>query len=176
MEVTSQGEQIAIRTLKNISPAISIVRNEDSGYTVLGNESVPSIGNCGPVLLKFNSTGDLESKKYYGDAETDSPRCIAKTPENGWIIGGSRQKNVWIICIDSDGSVLWERVFGSESNDLIKDVAVDFTGKILATGYSRLPSKPACSWILTLDPNGNPNPSLVWKSNEVDGATSSDSS
>lgn len=71
------------------------------------------------VVIKTDSLGNELWNKVYGDSATESGKSIRVHPENGFIALGTSNSGInndyqlFLIRADSNGTLLWSRIFGS---------------------------------------------------------------
>ncbi len=100
-------------------------------------------------VLKISSSGDLIWEKSFGGSEIDEARDITIT-ENGdfLIVGDSRSvdtdvlynngaADIWIIKINSDGELIWERTYGGTSFDGVQSIQKTLNNDYIVAGNSR---------------------------------------
>ena len=108
----------------------SIVPTPEGGYIAAGNtQSVDgdATGNHGSVdifVVKMDATGNAIWKKTYGGKAVDEAYSIIPAHNGGYIIAGTTLSNdgdvtghkasydVWIIKIDGNGSIVWQKTYG----------------------------------------------------------------
>jgi len=111
--------------LKNIRKASSeanfIQQTADGGYIVTGWRTYFSFGGFGGkdiCVLKLNSKGKLEWQKAFGGEKDDVPYFIYQTKDGGYTVVGytysfeSVNKNVYILKLNSNGNLEWQKTFG----------------------------------------------------------------
>ncbi|MFW9831436.1 MAG: hypothetical protein ACFFD8_06645 [Candidatus Thorarchaeota archaeon] len=95
----------------------------DGGFAVVG--SIVHVGKNGPDfwLIRTNDQGTvLWNHTYSGEGDAV---CYSTVNSNagGFVLAGSTESNdsgygdVWIICTDSMGTLIWQQVFGGPRND-----------------------------------------------------------
>ena len=100
-------------------------------------------------VLKISSSGDLIWEKSFGGSEIDEARDITIT-ENGdfLIVGDSRSvdtdvlynngaADIWIIKINADGELIWERTYGGTSFDGVQSIQKTLNNGYIVAGNSR---------------------------------------
>ena len=93
----------------------SIIQTADGGYAVVGG-----IGNLPDYLLmKANSTGDLQWTKTYGSADEDFAYSVVQTGDGGYALGGwmwlrsnGGGTNLAIVKADAVGNTQWTQYYG----------------------------------------------------------------
>ncbi|MHB8811158.1 MAG: LamG-like jellyroll fold domain-containing protein [Desulfobulbaceae bacterium] len=117
----------------------------DSGTNVYTVGSTYNSG-WGIQLSGYNSNGELQWHKEFGTVNTDYGRGIAVDGADNIYITGMID-GVWVYPqmigdiylkkFATDGTETWSRQFGTTASDEGTSVAVDSTGSIYITGYTR---------------------------------------
>ena len=133
------------------------------------------------IILPFSLKGqlDIEWVKVYGGEGTDSPQNIIQTPDSGYLISGlsnsprhfidrPRSGDFWIIKVDLEGKLLWERTFGGSHTDIPKSATITRDSFIVVTGYTMSNDYNVSQnygeydiWVIKVDLEGN----LIWEKN-----------
>lgn len=147
----------------------------DSGAT--GDKTEPSNGQRDYWALKLDSTGNIVWQNGIGGNLVDRPQAAFQTPDGGYIVGGFSSSGIsgdktqpnqgvtdnWIVKLDDNGTVVWDRTYGGNDSDVVRDVIPTADGGFLVGGYSKSNisgDKTENSqgdydyWILKLDGNG----------------------
>jgi len=147
-----------------------------------GNRTIPRRGAPDNWILKLNSAGNILWQTALGGPNENFFGCIAKTSDNGYIIGSYSNSGIggdksqasrgnydyWIIKIDSNGTKAWDKTYGGSDEDHILSIQQTKDGGYIAAGYSwsgmtgdkTQPSKGECDyWIIKLNSTGN----LLWQ-------------
>ncbi|KAA9007428.1 hypothetical protein F4V43_02775 [Paenibacillus spiritus] len=115
------------------------------GFIAVGDNYLKQDG----VILKLNSSGEIQWKKEMGGTMSDSLNAVA-LGEDGSIIavGNSSSKDndlagmnkgeadAWIVQISSSGNLMWARTFGGSVQDSFLDVTFLRDGNIMVVGNS----------------------------------------
>ena len=149
------GELVWVKTFggTNEDDAIDIVEADDGGYVVLGftNSTDGDItGKINPDqdywLLKLNQGGDKIWDKTYGGSQNDQATSLSKTNDGGYIISGYTSsfdgdvtenagfQDYWIVKVDSQGEIQWEKSFGFIGQDQAYKVIPTSDGGYFASG------------------------------------------
>ena len=96
----------------------AIVALPDGGFAVAGSATQHD-DHRGLRLARLAADGTLQWERAYGGEQRDEAHGLARTPDGGFILVGSTMSrgagktNVWILRLDPDGTLLWDRVFGT---------------------------------------------------------------
>ena len=172
-----------------VDRAYTVIRTFDNGYLVVG-ESFSNDGNVSghhgttdssdAWVVKLNADGSIQWQQSYGGSRNDRFLDVVQAGNGDFVCIGSSESNngdvsglhstgpdVWVVRINSTGSIIWSKVFGGSFTDDGYAIrrAVGNDGYILATaaksndfdvtdnlGYMDI-------WLLRIDESG----SVVWK-------------
>ena len=173
--------------------AYDSVQTQDGNFLIMGSsdsDDVDIINNKGTYdfwVVKLNNTGTLLWEKSFGGSEIDEARAITTTADGNFFIAGDSRSNdidlstnngaadVWIIKINSDGDLLWEKTFGGSSFDGVKAIYKTQNNEFLVAGNSRSSDGNLTknngqndAWIFKINAQGN----VMWQKtiggNDVD--------
>lgn len=136
----------------------SISQISDGGY-ILGGHSSSNISgdktqNSNGVsdywVIKLNAAGDIQWQNTIGGSGVDKLYSILKTPDGGYILGGSSNSNIsgdktedsdgdydyWIIKLDTSGNIQWQNTIGGSGEDQVTSIIYSSFGGYLVGGYS----------------------------------------
>jgi len=166
--------------------AESIYQTIDGGYIVAGNsESTDGDvgGNNGDSdywIVKLDVNGTLIWETNLGGSGHDTVYSITQTTDGGYIVSGDTyssdgdvggnngNRDIWIIKLDTNGTLEWETNLGGSGQDIGKSIIQTIDGGFIIIGSS--PSSDGDVggnnggfdfWIVKLDGTGN----LVWETN-----------
>ncbi len=119
--------------------ASSIKQTSDGGYISVGfTESIDgdvtlNHGGNDACVQKVNNKGDLEWQKCFGGSLDDRGLAIITTADGGYLISGSTSSNdgdvsgnhtsssgysdAWLIKISSNGTIQWQKCYGSTGSE-----------------------------------------------------------
>ena len=119
-----------------------IIQLSDNSYALVGtiNSSVQERDMC---FIKTDKYGNsTESIKLFGARHNDEGVKIKEVPTGGYILLGTyentveRDKDIYMVKLNSDGVAVWERTFGSTADDEAFDILALDEGGFIITGYS----------------------------------------
>lgn len=122
-----------------IDEAFGISKTSDNNYIIVGDSRSNNLdvsenhGASDVWVIKISPSGNLLWKKTYGGTGFDAGRSISNTSDNGFLISGSSrsmdgdlttnqgQNDVWVLKIDPNGSLLWQKSLGGSNIDFAYD-------------------------------------------------------
>jgi hypothetical protein len=112
-----------------------------SGDNILlaGYSDVSGTGNFDFLVIKTDLFGNILWDKTYGGLESDKAYSLISTPDGAVIAGDTRSKgagdcDAWVIKIDLDGKLIWDKTFGGSDFDTSSYVTTSFDGGYLLCG------------------------------------------
>jgi len=104
--------------------------------------------------------------RTYGGPEDDYLSGLQETPDGGFLVVGSTRSfgegefDMWLLRLDPDGDVLWERTFGGASYDFGTGSISDPAGGFLVAGATdSFGGAPRDFWLIRLDEDGD----TIWQ-------------
>ncbi|WP_138504757.1 hypothetical protein [Spirosoma lacussanchae] len=134
-------------------------------------------GKKSPWVFKIDANGSKMWEKTFNinsNSEYHTQTITVDSSGNYVVAGWVRSEgnaglglyDVWIIKLDSDGNLIWEKTFGGSSNDLAKSVISLPEGGYVIAGYTASKDGDVTSthngfdcWIIKLDAYGN----MLWQ-------------
>jgi hypothetical protein len=120
----------------------------------------------------------IQWSKCYGGTRNDFPSSLLSTRDGGYIMAGSTAStdkdiflhhgdyDVWVVKLNSDGSIKWEKTFGGTGGDAAGGIIQAFDGSYLIAGSTNSNDGDVTGahggsdvWILKIDSLGN----LLWE-------------
>ncbi|WP_367391959.1 T9SS type A sorting domain-containing protein [Lewinella sp. LCG006] len=138
---TKRGTELGI----GLGTVTSVIQDENNNYLVLGNtqSSDPDV-----FVSKLDVNGNLLWSRRYGDSSIDQAFGIVCDEDGGYTFGGNTPfdlvtgdttpLNVWLVHLDSEGEMVWEKTFGTEERDIGRDLQKSPDGGYVITGYTDL--------------------------------------
>jgi hypothetical protein len=139
------GKAVAVDATGNI-----IVAGYSDGSVDLGGGLLIGAGGWDLLLAKYSPTGAHLWSKRFGGTGTEAVTCIALDAAGNIFVGGSfygtgnfgganftsaGDADAFLAKYSPQGNHLWSLAFGDTQTDIIKSIAVDSQGSIVATGY-----------------------------------------
>ncbi len=142
----------------------------DGGYFVdVFNLKAEALGKKALAESGFGSAGLKWVRALDNKEQLDLGNTIAITNDNGYVIAGTTQINdtaptdAWILKLDSEGKVIWNKTIGQSYNDIIDKVYITSDNNIICVGRTQVNNvnAPFVSWIFMLSQDG----SKLWNKN-----------
>jgi hypothetical protein len=100
-------------------------------------------------VFKLNNSGVVEWQKNLGGTEGEFSGSIIQTPDGGYIVAGSTASNdgdvtgnhggsdAWIVKLESNSTIEWQKTFGGSSNDFAHSVIQPSDGGYIFAGFTQ---------------------------------------
>lgn len=134
--------------------AHAIIATQDGGFAVLGNTKSTNgsivdktVAVSDLVLLKFNTTAQLEWVKTYGGSKDDRGHSLVQLSDGGFAVVGyamssdldasenKGQHDNWVLRLDAQGTLLWEKSFGFLGHDHAYNIIATADAGFLFNGF-----------------------------------------
>jgi hypothetical protein len=134
--------------------ALSIQQTTDGGYIVAGfsdSSDGDLNSNQGATdfwIVKLDSIGEITWQKSMGGSNLDNANAVKQTPDGGYIIVGQSSSNdgdasglhgasdLWVVKLNFEGELEWQRMLGSSGQDRAHDVGLTDDGGFIVAGAS----------------------------------------
>ncbi|MEI6765991.1 MAG: hypothetical protein WCM76_10140 [Bacteroidota bacterium] len=126
----------------NGEEARDILQYDDGSFYILGRTNSYGSGEDDIYLIKTNKSGKKRWEKTYGGKAPDYASRIIKTKDNKLLICGSTgnfnaiSENIYLIKIDTSGTILWQFNYGGNFLDYGNSVIQDADGGYTVIGQS----------------------------------------
>jgi len=146
--------------------AHSVQQTSDGGYIVAGQSGPYSPGTSDLWVLNLDADGNVEWQKTYGGSGDDVANSIQQTSDGGYIVAGytssfgAGNRDVWVLKLDADGSVAWQKTYGGLDEDLANSIQQTLDGGYIVAGRTKsFGAGYQDFWVLKLDTDG----SVAWQ-------------
>ncbi len=118
----------------------ALTATNDGGYVTVGHASSYGAGGFDLYAVKFDSSGTVVWTRTVGGTGTDEARSIVQTSDNGYAIAGFSNSygaggyDVYIVKLDSTGTVSWTRTIGGSGVDRGWSIAQTSDGGLAIIG------------------------------------------
>lgn len=158
----------------------------DNGFLITGfteSNDIDISGNHGSkdlFVCKTDFGGHLEWFKVFGGTSDEIGNSVLPLADGNFIVAGSTfssdgdisqnigSSDYWIIKLDADGNLIWEKTFGGTGEDRAKKIIQTQDGNFVALGTAFSNDGDVDNslgsvdfWLIKIDPNGN----LMWNKN-----------
>lgn len=169
--------------------AYNIIATQDGGLLFNGFLDVTSSGGLGTTFQKgalsarhgvgefwvhkINLAGEIEWRQYFGGTNNDRSYDAVQTDEGDFIVVGTSESedvdisnphggyDIWVIKLDPNGQLIWERSFGGSQYDSANAVILDQAQNIYVLGNTFSEDQDISSplghsdmWLLSLNQAG----------------------
>ncbi len=164
----------------NVDDAQSIRQTTDGGYIIAGSSNSGdgdisgNHGNYDYWIVKLDSNGNMQWQKSLGGSSMDMAQSIQQTSEGGYIVAGSSSSNdgdvsgnhgggdYWIVKLDINGNIQWQKSLGGSSSEQVNSVQQTFDGGYIIAGTTVSTDGDITVsygnndfWVVKLDSGGN---------------------
>jgi uncharacterized delta-60 repeat protein len=145
----------------NNDEAYSIQQTSDGGYIVAGVTRSFGAGNYDALIIKLNSSGNIQWSRAIGGTNADEARSIQQTSDGGYIVAGwtnifgTGNYDFLIIKLDSSGNIQWSRAIGGTNNDYAYSIQQTSDGGYIVAGATVSFGAGGDVLIIKLDSSGN---------------------
>jgi uncharacterized delta-60 repeat protein len=142
--------------------AESLIQTTDGGYALAGYTFSKGAGYEDFWLMKLNGNGNMEWDKTFGGSHWDRAHSLIQTGDGGYAIAGytfskgSGKEDFWIIKLNSQGNIDWDRTYGGVSYDEASSLIQTDDGGYAVAGKTYSKGAGAADfWLIKLDIKGN---------------------
>jgi len=135
----------------------------DGGYIVSGRIQPYGAGDGNLLVMKLNSSGDIEWQRTYGTGPKDFNSIdFQQTNDGGFIAAGSSYSfgaglsDVWILKLYSNGNIEWQKTYGGSNYEYPACIQQTEDGGYIVLGNTKsFGAGNYDCWIFKLDFTGN---------------------
>ncbi len=133
---------------------------QDGSIIAVGYTTSFGAGGKDVLIMKLNPDGDIIWAKAYGGTNDDVANEVAIASNGNIIVAGytksfgAGKKDVWILRLDTEGGIIWQKTYGGDGQDEASSIAVAPNGDIIVAGYTTSFGYYYAVWVLKLDFNG----------------------
>ena len=153
------ANQFWVKSSEQLSSGGNIVVNQN-GDLFFTATMKSNLGDYDIVLVKMDGDGNVVWAKTYQATANDFAFYLLTTDEgNFYLIGttysfGQGKSDIWILKVDSDGNLLWQKSYGSVNKDMLfKAISTSDGGCLFA--YLNMDISPYKTVIAKIDKDGN---------------------
>jgi len=144
--------------------ARSVQQTFDGGYIVVGYIAEYCEGppcHCDVYLLKTDPNGNEVWNKTFGGESCDTAYSVRQTSDGGYIIAGTTlsfgegSHDAWLIKTDSNGTLEWDKTFGSSGYEEGYSVQQTTDGGYILAGFAFSMASHGDGLLVKTDSDGN---------------------
>jgi len=132
---------------------VAICEARGGGYFVAAMTRSFGAGQADLWVLKLDARGGVLWQKTYGGTNGDGTPFVRATADGGcYLVGttitfGAGGEDAWVLKLDGEGMVEWQRTYGGESYDSVGDVALTPEGGLVLTARTLSFQTPEGVWV-----------------------------
>jgi len=157
-----------IKTLEAYNEFISLYP-DGAYYLDVFNLKAGDLGMQYFRQLGFDSPDFKWSKALDNNQQIENAQSIINSSDGGYIVAGTTQLNdtsytdAWILKLDKEGKMIWNKTVGQPFNDEVFKVLVDTLDEIIVIGYTQViaDSNSYMGWMFKLGSDGK----KLWNKN-----------
>lgn len=116
------------------------------------------------VVFLIEDNGDIVWQKAYATPDMDFGEYAEQTMDGGFIVGANiwiigEDNRAWILKLDADGNIEWEKIYSGDRDDDISEVHQTPDGGYIAVGSYGYGYNSTDVWVFKLDSSGN----ITWQ-------------
>ncbi|MDD2965650.1 MAG: hypothetical protein PHU33_17035, partial [Bacteroidales bacterium] len=158
VKLNAQGEKQWDFTLGNedFDFPYAVIQTSDGGFLVGGSSAFTQGGNLScnqhgkadAVVVKLDSLRNIEWTQCYGGSDYDGVTRLIEVAD-GYVFGGYTMSDdgqvtgwhggddIWIVKIDFQGSIVWQKCLGGTRNEYIKNISKESDGSYVLFGITQ---------------------------------------
>mgnify|MGYP006266138013 CR=1 FL=1 len=128
--------------------AFDVALTREGGYAIAGFSSSKGLTNGDKdfYLVRTDMLGTKLWERNYGGPAAEIAHCVIPLPDGGYILAGSSTgeggdisanrggRDGWVIRVDADGELLWEKNYGGRLNDSFTAATLVNNNRVLLIG------------------------------------------
>mgnify|MGYP003324117204 FL=1 len=122
--------------------ANSIDISIDGGFIISGEVINENTGFSLCYLIKIDNEGELDWSNTFGGSQNDNGLSVISTNDAGFAITGMTRSlgdsngDVWLIKVNSNGEMEWERTYGGDDNEYGRTIQQTVDGGYIIIGQT----------------------------------------
>ncbi len=141
----------------NLDQGTAVLSLSDGGFLFAGSSNSAGAGGYDGYLAKTDGSGSKLWEKYIGGSDWDFINDMALLPDSSIIICGesysysSGGSDAWVVNLSKDGTIIWQRNYGSVGNDSFRGLSI-YKDHIYLCGFFQ--GSDLDGYLIKLDFNG----------------------
>jgi hypothetical protein len=163
LKIDGDGNEVWNKTyLEGFGTELRYAVNLTDGFLLVGNQFMVS-GDVNGFVAKIDNQGTIIWKTIIGGEKIDKLFSGIITLDGFTVFGltqsyGNNQSAAWVIKLDNEGNVIWNKTFGQTNPTTLRSGVLDQDGDYVLTGYTDLPNDNYDFFLLKVQPDS----SMVW--------------
>ena len=141
--------------------AVSVIQTSTGDFVMTGYSYTYSYGDKDVWVVKTNADGNEVWNHHYGGSGADQGMSIVESPDGCYVIAGftssfgSGGTDVWLLKIDINGNLEWDRCFGGNNDDWAGSIDLTLDGGYILSGDTKSYGTGGYDvWMIKTDNNG----------------------
>ena len=142
--------------------ARSVQQTSDGGFILAGCTKSHGAGSYDAWVVRIDSNGDILWHAALGGTGWDEVYSVQETTDGSFILAGYTDSygagldDAWLVKIDANGNIQWEKTFGGSGWDKVKSVRQTSDGGFIIAGLTGPNGVDLADvWLVKTDANGN---------------------
>lgn len=156
MRLNSVGDTLWAKAYggNSIDGSSDFIQTKDGGFLLVGNTFSFGAGGSDVYAVKIDRNGTVLWEYAYGGINNDFGNSVVQTQDSGFVISGSSesfgsgQRDVYVLKLDSIGTLVWSKVFGGTGNESGKSILELANQDLIVMGNTRSYGKGAEDYYL----------------------------
>ncbi|SVA85895.1 uncharacterized protein METZ01_LOCUS138749, partial [marine metagenome] len=142
----------------------------DGGIIITGSTESLGAGSDDVFLVKTDPQGEMLWSNTFGGVESDLSLSVEESSSGGYIIAGQTESygngndDVYLIRVDGDGNLLWEKTFGLVQADVASSIVETSDGGFAFAGVLTTDEGGFDTWVVKTDALGDSLWTQVYRS------------
>jgi predicted secreted protein len=139
----------------------TVIQTSDGGFLLTGDTSSFGAGSNDAYLVKTDANGVMQWQKTYGGPLNEIACGVCNTSDGGYALMaitnsfGAGSNDAWLIKIDANGNMQWNKTYGGTGDDVAWIVAQTADGGYAFVGYTGSSGAGGHdAWLVKTDRNG----------------------
>lgn len=144
--------------------ALAVQQTSDGGFITAGATESFGAGGRDGWIVKLDASGGIVWEKAYGSPGSEVWESIQQTSDGGYIVLGRTNSfgaggfDFWVAKLFSDGTIDWQRTYGSTTDDFAYSIQQTTDGGYIAAGHTDATGW-GDMWLLKLTSSGT----ITWQ-------------
>ena len=133
-----------------------VIQTSDGGFLVGGSSKFTQGGNLScnlhggaeAVIVKLDSLRNIEWTRCYGGSGDEGVSRVIEVPDgyvfgayassyDGQVTGFNGGDDMWIVKIDFDGNIVWQKCLGGTREEFVKNISIESDGSYVVLGVTQ---------------------------------------